>query len=232
MSQVPFVGRPALALTLAVAIFAACAPTDEAPPEPAAPAVVTSATEEPASDEPAAPGDPAPDFTLTDTNGRTHRLADYRGKTVVLEWLNYECPFVRKHYESGTMQGLQERYTGREVVWLSVVSSAPGEQGHFSNEEMNRRTRAHNAHQTAVLMDPTGMVGRAYGARTTPHMFVISPQGEILYNGAADDRPSPDRATLRGATSYIAQALDEALSGRAVSRPRTQPYGCSVKYAS
>lgn len=174
--------------------------------------------------------DPAPAFTLTDTQGRQHRLADYRGRTVVLEWLNYDCPFVRKHYGANNMQALQTRYGARGVVWLSVVSSAPGEQGHFSNEEMNRRTRAAGGSQTAVLMDPTGTVGRAYGARTTPQMVVINPRGEIVYNGAIDDRPSPDPRTLQGATSYVSQALDETLAGRAVSRPRTQPYGCSVKY--
>src|SRR5690606_27842840 len=145
------------------------------------------------ADLPDAPAEgPAPDFTLTDTDGRSHTLSDYRGRTVVLEWLNYECPYVRKHYEGRNMQALQERYTGRGVVWLSLVSSAPGEQGHYANDEMNRRTRAHGGRQTAVLMDPTGTVGRAYGARTTPQMVVITPAGEIAYNGAIDDRPSPN----------------------------------------
>jgi peroxiredoxin len=175
--------------------------------------------------------DPAPAFTLTDTNGRAHALADYAGRTVVLEWLNYECPFVRKHYGGRNMQALQERYTARGVVWLSVVSSAPGEQGHYSNAEMNRRTREHGGHQTAVLMDPTGTVGRAYGARTTPHLFVISPEGEVVYNGAVDDRPSPSPASLRGARTYVAEALDALLAGRRIATPRTQPYGCAVKYA-
>jgi len=178
----------------------------------------------------AAPRDPAPDFTLTDTRGRQHSLSQYRGQTVVLEWLNYECPYVRKHYEGGNMQALQSRYTDRGVVWLSIVSSAPGEQGHFSNAEMNRRTRVHGGHQTAVLMDPSGTVGRAYGARTTPQMVVITPGGEIAYNGAIDDRPSPNPSTLRGARSYISEAVDAVLASRTPAVTRTQPYGCSVKY--
>jgi len=175
---------------------------------------------------------PAPDFTLTDTNGRTHTLSQYRGKFVVLEWLNFDCPYVRKHYNGRNMQTLQERYTDRGVVWLSIVSSARGEQGHFSNEEMNRRARAHGAHQTAILIDEPGRVGRLYGARTTPQMFVISPEGQILYNGAIDDKPSPNPATLETARSYFSEAMDAALAGRAVPVASTQPYGCNVKYAA
>ena len=176
--------------------------------------------------------DPAPDFTLTDTNGRQHRLSAYEGQWVVLEWLNYDCPFVRKHYNSGAMQQLQERFAERGVVWLSIVSSAPGQQGYFSNDEMNARTEAHGGHQAAVLMDPTGAVGRAYGARTTPHMFVINPDREIVYAGAIDNRPSPDPATLQGATNYVVEALNAAMQGRPVQTARTQPYGCSVKYGA
>jgi hypothetical protein len=176
--------------------------------------------------------DPAPDFTLTDTHGQEHTLSSYHGEWVVLEWLNYECPFVGKYYNSGSMQHLQEHYTGLGVVWLSIVSSAPGEQGHFPPDEMNARTEAHGGHQTAVLMDPAGTVGRAYGARTTPHMFVITPDGEVVYDGAIDDRPSADPASLEGATNYVVRALTEATGGQAVTTPRTQPYGCSVKYAS
>ncbi|MFN3596665.1 MAG: thioredoxin family protein [Rubricoccaceae bacterium] len=176
--------------------------------------------------------DTAPGFTLTDTNGNTHRLIDYRGKTVVLEWLNYDCPFVRKHYATGNMQRLQATYTGRDVVWLAVVSSAPGEQGYFSATEMNRRTREQNGRATAVLLDPTGQVGRAYGARTTPHMYVINPQGQIVYNGAIDDRPTSAQADVEGARNYVSEALEAVLSGRPVPTARTQPYGCSVKYAA
>jgi hypothetical protein len=129
------------------------------------------------------------------------------------------------------MQRLQERYTEAGVVWLAIVSSAPGEQGYFENAQMNRMARDRDARQTAILMDPTGVVGRAYGARTTPHMYVIDRRGEIVYNGAIDDRPTPNPASLRGARNYVSEALDAVLAGRRVATPRTQPYGCSVKYA-
>ena len=179
----------------------------------------------------AEPGDTAPDFTLTDTNGETHTLSNYAGEWVVLEWLNYDCPYVGKHYNSNNMQRLQEHATDQGVVWLSIVSSAPGQQGHFSNDEMNARTEAHSGHQDAVLIDAPGTVGRAYGARTTPHMFIINPDREIVYNGAIDDRPTPDPASLDGATNYVRQALHAAMNGEEVATARTQPYGCSVKYA-
>ena len=175
--------------------------------------------------------DDAPNFTLTDTYGQTHTLSDYEGQWVVLEWLNYECPYVRKHYNGENMQSLQEQYTNQGVVWLSVVSSAPGEQGYFSNEEMNARTTDHGGHQTAILMDPEGTVGRAYGALTTPQMVVISPSQEILYNGAIDDQPTPSLASLEGATNYLVLALDAAMAGQPVEIAATQPYGCTVKYA-
>ena len=148
----------------------------------------------------------------------------------MLEWLNYDCPFVRKHYNGDNMQALQEQYTNDGVVWLSIVSSEPGQQGSFSNDEMNARTTEHGGHQTAVLIDADGTVGQAYGALTTPHMFVISPDQQIVYNGAIDDRPSPDPATLNGATNYVVGALDAAMAGGTVSPASTQPYGCSVKY--
>ena len=178
------------------------------------------------------PAGNAPEFTLTDTYDQQHTLSDYEGQWVVLEWLNYDCPFVRKHYNGDNMQALQEQYTGAGVVWLSIVSSAPGQQGNFSNEEMNARTAEHGGHQTAVLIDADGTVGHAYGALTTPHMFVISPDQEIVYNGAIDDRPSPDPATLDGATNYVSGALDAAMAGQAVSPASSQPYGCTVKYGS
>ena len=178
------------------------------------------------------PADDAPAFTLADTYGQQHTLSDYEGQWVVLEWLNYDCPFVRKHYNGDNMQALQEQYTGEGVVWLSIVSSAPGLQGNFSNDGMNARTAEHGGHQTAVLIDADGTVGHAYGARTTPHMFVINPDQEIVYNGAIDDRPSPDPATLDGATNYVSGALNAAMAGDSVSPASTQPYGCSVKYGS
>ena len=178
------------------------------------------------------PAAAAPDFILTDTYGQQHKLAVYAGQWVVLEWLNYDCPFVRKHYNGDNMQALQEQYTSEGVVWLSIVSSAPGQQGNFSNEEMNARTAEHGGHQTAVLIDADGTVGHAYGARTTPHMFVINPDQQIVYNGSIDDRPSPDPATLDGATNYVSGALDAAMAGDTISPASTQPYGCSVKYGS
>jgi peroxiredoxin len=174
--------------------------------------------------------DPAPAFTLPDTNGGTHSLADYRGQYVILEWLNYDCPFVRKHYGAGNMQATQARWTEEGAVWLAIVSSAPGKQGHFPNEVMNSRSEAQGGRQTAILIDEDGQVGRAFGARTTPHMFVISPEGEILYNGAIDNRPSPSPATIEGATNYVNQAMEEALAGRPISVATTQPYGCAVRY--
>lgn len=174
----------------------------------------------------------APDFTLTDTYGQTHTLSDYEGQWVVLEWLNYECPYVGKHYNGDNMQALQEEYTSKGVVWLSIVSSAPGQQGHYSNEEMNARTEAHGGNQTAILMDESGEVGHAYGAVTTPHMFVITPDGEIVYNGAIDDKPTASSASLETAHNYVSEALDAAMAGEPVPTPTSQPYGCTVKYAN
>jgi hypothetical protein len=173
---------------------------------------------------------PAPDFTLPDTQGDTHSLSAFRGQYVILEWLNYDCPFVRKHYGSGNMQATQARWTEEGVVWLAIVSSAPGKQGHFPNDVMNRRSEENGGRQTAILMDEDGAVGRAFGARTTPQMVVISPEGNILYNGAIDNRPSPNPADIEGATNYVHQVMEEALAGRPISVSATQPYGCAVRY--
>lgn len=172
----------------------------------------------------------AHDFTLFDTHGAKHTLSDYRGKYVVLEWLNYDCPFVRKHYRSGNMQRLQKAYAEKGVVWLSVVSSAPGKQGHFAPEQMNERTQQEGGAQMAVLLDSDGAVGRLYGARTTPHMFVIDPAGIRIYEGAIDDRPSTNLADIEGATNFVAQSLEQSMAGDPVSVTSRQPYGCSVKY--
>jgi peroxiredoxin len=177
-------------------------------------------------------GGPAPAFTAVDSNGKTHRLADFRGKTVVLEWTNHQCPFVVKHYETGNMQRLQREATRDGVVWLSIISSAPGQQGHVSAADANRLTRERNAAPTAKLLDPTGAVGRAYGARTTPHMYVINAQGQLVYAGAIDNNPGRGADTVSGATNYVSQALAEVKAGKPVSRPVTQAYGCSVKYAT
>lgn len=174
-------------------------------------------------------GGAAPAFTTADTNGKTHSLAQYKGKWVVLEWLNHDCPYVRKHY-SGAMQALQKKWTGKGVVWLSVVSSAPGKQGHFSNERANELTVEKKASPTAVLIDEKGIVGREYGARTTPHMFVINPKGEVVYMGGIDDKPSSKVADLETAKPLVDLALTQATAGKPVEVASSQPYGCSVKY--
>jgi alkyl hydroperoxide reductase subunit AhpC len=176
-------------------------------------------------------GDKAPDFTATDSNGVKRTLSGNAGKFVVLEWHNNGCPFVRKHYLSGNMQQRQKDWTARGVVWLTVISSAPGKQGYVSADEENAYLKRMNAAPTAVLLDPSGDLGHLYDAKTSPHMFVINPSGTLIYNGAIDDQPSPDPASLPGATNYVAQALAEAMAGKAVSVPTSRPYGCSVKYA-
>ncbi|MEM1057340.1 MAG: thioredoxin family protein [Bacteroidota bacterium] len=220
---------------LALALFlVACQPqADEAPDASAEVAEAVSAEATPGDIQ---PGVMAPDFKLASTSGEPYLLGDLRGKTVVLEWLNYDCPYVAKHYNSGNMQALQQGYTsadyGSDVVWLSIVSSAPGEQGHFEPAEMDARTEQEGGLQTAVLMDPTGEVGRLYGAKTTPHMFVISPEGTVVYNGAIDDKPVTNPESLDGATNYLVSAMDALAEGREADPDRTVPYGCSVKYAN
>ncbi len=179
----------------------------------------------------AAAGTPAPSFSGEDLDGQPWSLAALRGRYVVLEWLNPDCPFSKKHYTSGNMQQLQRRYTGRGVVWLSVDSSAPGKQGHLVPAQARAFVTSRDAAPTALLLDPSGAIGRSYGATTTPHLFIIDPAGVVIYRGAIDDRPSADPADVPGATNYVAQALEEALSGRPVSVSDTRPYGCSVKYA-
>ena len=175
-------------------------------------------------------GEPAPDFTATDTNGKVHKLSQYQGKFVVLEWSNRGCPYTQKHYNSGNMQRLQREWTGRGVIWLTVISSAPGEQGYVTASEENTYLKQVNAAPTAVLLDPTGALGHLYDAKTTPHIFIISPQGTLIYNGAIDDRPTTDAADVNGAKNYVSAALVEATSGKPVSSPTSRPYGCSVKY--
>lgn len=175
-------------------------------------------------------GKAAPDVTLTDSTGTARTLSEWKGKVVVLEWSNHECPFVNKHYASGNMQRLQTTYTGQGVVWLTIVSSAPGKQGHVSPGQAHALTTQRGASPTAVLLDPKGTVGRRYGAKTTPHMFIIDTHGTIVYAGAIDDRPSTDTADIPGATNYVQRALDAVLAGRPVSTRTTKPYGCSVKY--
>lgn len=175
-------------------------------------------------------GAAAPAFTLTDSNGNEHKLSDFQGEWVVLEWLNYGCPFVKKHYGSGNMQRLQTEYGEMGVKWLSVVSSAPGNQGYYEPDEMNAMNAEQGNNAAAVLLDPEGTVGRAYGAKTTPQMYLINPEGILLYNGAIDDTPTSRLADIEGAHNYLVQAIQEAMASEPVSLPTTQPYGCSVKY--
>ena len=177
-------------------------------------------------------GEPAPDFTLEAADGETHSLSDFEGKYVVLEWLNFECPFVGKHYGSGNMQALQEKYTDEGVVWLSIVSSAPGKQGYYPPKEMIEQKKRHNGNMTAILMDPDGEIGKTYGATVTPHMYVINPDGELVYRGGIDDKPTTDEADIEGATNYVDRALTAVMNGEEVSPKQAKPYGCTIKYAS
>jgi peroxiredoxin len=180
----------------------------------------------------AAVGESAPAFTLPDTDGDKHSLSDFEGKYVVLEWLNFECPFVGKHYGTGNMQQLQQTYTKKDVVWLSVVSSAEGKQGYYPPEEMTAQKNKRDAHMSAILMDPSGEVGRTYGATVTPHMYVINPEGTLIYKGGIDDKPTTDEADVKGATNYVDNALTQAMNGKEVDPKTASPYGCTIKYAS
>ena len=175
-------------------------------------------------------GQPAPDFTLMDSNGAKRSLSDLKGKVVVLEWVNFECPFVGKHYGSGNMQKLQKAYTGKGVVWLSINSSAEGKQGYFAPDKINALMKEKGAAPTAYLIDSDGAVGRAYGAKTTPHMYVIDAKGSLIYAGGIDDTPSTDQADVPKARNFVSAALDEALAGKPVTTASSTPYGCSVKY--
>jgi len=177
-------------------------------------------------------GAPAPKFTATDSNGVQHALAEYAGKYAVLEWHNNGCPFVQKHYNSGNMQKLQKEWTARGVVWLTVISSAPGNQGYVTGNEANAYLKKMNAAPTAVFLDPSGQLGHLYDAKTSPHMFIIDPTGTLIYNGAIDDQSTPEPASVAGATNHVARALAEAMAGKPVSVPTSRPYGCSIKYSN
>ena len=176
------------------------------------------------------PGQEAPDFTLNDSKGQPRKLSEFRGKFVVLEWLNHDCPFVKKHYGSGNMQKLQKEYPSKGVVWLSIISSAPGRQGHRTGPQADADTKDKNASPTAVLLDPAGEVGQKYEAKTTPHMFVLDKEGKVVYAGAIDSINSTNPADVAKAENHVRQALDAALAGKPVPTPKTKPYGCSVKY--
>jgi peroxiredoxin len=182
--------------------------------------------------EPPPVGSGAPDFSLPDANGKTHSLSQYKGKYVVLEWFNPECPFVKKHYGSDNMQKLQTEYTSKGVVWFTIDSNAPGTEGSITPEQAQKITSSWKTHQTALLLDPDGKAGRAYGAKNTPHMVIINPDGKIAYEGAIDSKASPNPADIPSSTNYVKAALDESLAGKTVSTPQTKPYGCSVKYKS
>jgi peroxiredoxin len=175
-------------------------------------------------------GKPAPDFSVVDSNGKTAKLSDYRGKTVVLEWTNDECPYVVKHYSTGNMQALQKDATAKGVVWLSIISSAPGEQGYVTGEKANKLTKSRGAAPTSVLLDPDGKTGKLYDAKTTPHMYVVDAQGMLVYMGGIDDKATTAAADVKAAKNYVRAALDAIAAGKPVPTAITRPYGCSVKY--
>jgi hypothetical protein len=175
-------------------------------------------------------GAPAPTFTASDSKGKQHTLIAYKGKTVVLEWTNHECPYTVKHYATGNMQALQGRVTDSGGIWLTVVSSRPGSQGHVNHLEADKLTDDRNARPTAVLLDPKGDLGRLYAARTTPHMYIVDPAGALVYMGAIDDQPTANHASVKGARNYVREALDAMGAGRPIALASTRPYGCTVKY--
>jgi peroxiredoxin len=177
-------------------------------------------------------GQPAPAFTATDTAGKTVTLADFKGKYVVLEWTNPGCPFVQKHYDSGNMPATQKEATAKGAVWLSINTTAKEAGDYMAPAELQGWMKSKSGAPTATLMDSDSKVGRAYGARTTPHMYIVDPQGKLVYAGAIDSKPTANPADIKTATNYVTQALGEAMSGKAISRATTQAYGCSVKYSS
>jgi len=182
-----------------------------------------------AADSPAV-GSTAPDFSVPDSKNRPQSISQYKGKYVVLEWFNPECPFVKKHYGSGNMQKLQEEFTGKGVVWLSIDSSAPGLEGNLTAEQAEKKIAEWKTKQTALVLDPDGKAGRSYGAKNTPHMFIINPEGKIIYEGAIDSKATPNAADIASSTNYVKVALDESLAGKPITTPSSRPYGCSVKY--
>lgn len=178
----------------------------------------------------AEPGKPAPAFEVKDAAGKEHKLADYSGKWLVLEWFNKDCPYVKKHYGSGNMQALQEEITGKDVEWLTVISSAEGKQGYLTPEKAIEVAKASKSSADATLLDTDGTMGKAYGAKTTPHMFVINPKGEVVYAGAIDDNDSSDPSVIPDSTNFVRTAVDAGLAGKDIEVTSTKAYGCSVKY--
>jgi len=176
-------------------------------------------------------GAPAPGFSLPDSQGKTHSLGDFKGKYVVLEWFNPGCPFVQKHYRSENMQQLQKEFTGKDVVWLTIDSSAEGKEGYLTPAEANKQMADWKMKSTALLLDPDGKVGHEYAATNTPHMFVIDPTGKLIYSGAIDDKPTASQDDIKGATNYVQAALTEAMASKTLTTPNSRAYGCSIKYA-
>jgi peroxiredoxin len=176
-------------------------------------------------------GQQAPNFSGKDSHGQTIQLSQYRGKYVVLEWTNSGCPYTLKHYDSGNMQRLQREWRAKGVVWLTILSSAPGHQGYKTAAEENAYIRKVHADPTAAILDPSGKIGLLYDAKTTPEMYIIDPSGKLIYQGAIDNRPTTDPADIKGANNYVSDALTQAMSGHPVTAAYNRPYGCSVKYA-
>lgn len=172
----------------------------------------------------------APDFSLTDASAKKHSLSDFKGKWVVLEWVNFGCPYVRKHYDSGNMQSLQKAYTAKDVVWLSVCSSAPGRQGYYEGEDLVAQIKEEGSFATAYLIDSEGTVGKTYEAKTTPHVYVINPEGVLVYAGGIDNIASSNKDDIKKATNYVRETLDAAMAGKEIAVKGSRPYGCSVKY--
>ncbi|MDQ6624625.1 MAG: thioredoxin family protein [Verrucomicrobiota bacterium] len=175
-------------------------------------------------------GAPAPDFSASDSKGKTRSLSEFKGKYVVLEWFNPECPFVKKHYGSGNMQKLQKEAADHGVVWLTIDSSAPGQEGNLTPDAASKAMTDLKMNSTALLLDADGKAGQTYGAKNTPHMFVINPAGQLIYQGAIDDKPTANPADVATANNYVRAAITDAMANRPVANPTTKPYGCSVKY--
>ena len=184
-----------------------------------------------AADVPAV-GSAAPDFSLPDAKGNTHSLSQYKGKYVVLEWFNPQCPFVKKHYGSSNMQNLQKEFTDKGVIWLTIDSNAPGTEGNLTPEEAQKIAASWKTHETAILLDPEGNAGRAYGSKNTPNMVIVNPDGKVIYHGAIDSKATPNPSDIPSSTNYVKAALEQSLAGKSVATPETKPYGCSVKYKS
>ncbi len=206
--------RAFLLLALASYTATACTESSQAAPIPESPPV----------------NQPAPLFTVTDTKGETHSLDSYRGKWVVLEWFNHSCPYTKKHYNSDNMQTLQREYTAKNVVWISVISSAPGKDGYGSAADIDQQMIEKKAAPSFVVRDTAGVLGRMYGARNTPQLFAIDPVGVLRYAGAIDDKPTSKAKDVKGAKNYLKAALDAGLAGQPIAVATTQPYGCDVKY--